>query len=136
LYRFADGAWSESQRFETVLPLAPDYSPAGHIVVADVSGDGQNDFVALDFPGADHVGGSVLSAHGGQWHLLAFADRTYVTFLSLEDAEARTRYGSVLQTLENDCTPSCADGTVYENHWRFDAAAGAFVSVDRRVTSR
>jgi len=134
LYRYTDAAWSQLTRFDTVLPLAPDYALKGHIAVEEVTGDGQADFVALDFPGADHVGGSVLSEVGGQWHLVAFgSDGTYVTFLSVEDAANRARYGSVLQTLENDCTPDCATGTTSENHWRFDAGRGTFVSVDRHV---
>jgi hypothetical protein len=36
-------------------------------------------------------------------------------------------------TLENDCTPDCADGTIYQHHWRFDPATATFVSVARRV---
>jgi len=132
LYRFSGGAWSQVARFETVLALV--FDSAGHFVTTDVTGDGQADFLALDFPGADHVGGVVLSAHGGRWHLVGFGGPgTCVTWLGLEDASFRAQYGSVVVTLENDCTPDCADGTFYQHHWRFDPATATFVSVARRV---
>jgi hypothetical protein len=134
LYRFAGAAWKLYARFPTWLPLAPGNALAGHVLAADVTGDGHDDFLALDFPGADHVGGSVLSAEGGHWHLVAFVGRgTYLTWLGLDDASFRARYGSVLMSLENDCTPDCAQGTISEDHWRFDRSSSTFVSVARHV---
>jgi hypothetical protein len=133
-YRFHDNAWTEIERFETVLPFVVDRTGAGRFAVADVTGDGEDEILALDFIGADHVGGSIVSGDGGRWRLLPFADNgTYVTFLGLEERATRSRVGSTVTNRTNDCTPDCATGTTYQDHWRFDRRTGGFVSVQREV---
>jgi hypothetical protein len=134
LYRFRQRAWTEIEHFETRLPFVIDRTGAARFAVADVTDDGEDDVLALDFIGADHVGGSILSGDGGRWRMLPFAEYgTYVTFLELETAETGGRLGSTVTNRTNDCTPDCATGTVYEDHWRFDSSKGEFVSVQREV---
>jgi hypothetical protein len=139
-YRFRELAWAEVGNFETVLPFVIDRTGAARFAIADVTGDGEDDVLALDFIGADHVGGSVLSGDGGRWRLLPFNANderdTYVTFLDLEGPATRARLGSTLVNRTNDCTPDCATGTTYQDHWRFDRTRGEFVSVQREVWMR
>jgi hypothetical protein len=146
VYRFAGGEWTEVGRFETRLAFVGPGGGGGHFTVADVTGDGNDDILAFGIHGADHRGGSVLSGHGGSWHLVAFAAReylerdylrwerdVYISFPGREDPAAAARYGSVLNTRSNDCDPSCADGTIHQDHWRFDPTSGDFVSVTHHV---
>jgi hypothetical protein len=72
--------------------------------------------------GASAVIGVVLSNDGGSWRTVPFRypegrEEIGVPFLEYQDG---------LTSTENDCEPSCADGTQYRVSWSYDPIGDVF----------
>jgi hypothetical protein len=46
---------------------------------------------------------------------------------TIAQEDLRFKAGAVMTT-DNPCEPSCAEGQHYDNTWRYDTAAGYFVT--------
>jgi hypothetical protein len=112
-------------------PLAPTsvvYLTAGPVAVADVTGDGQPDFLVMS-SAADNVPGFVVSQVGGTWHYLAFSgpdapEGTYVLGRSPQFN------GNTLVSDYNNCVPDCASGQNSTIVWTYQPSTGEFTAPD------
>ena len=103
--------------------LAPD-----PVSVADVTGDGQPDFLVRE-TAADNVPGFVVSQDGGRWRYIGFhgpyaPPPTYVI------ARGPTFVGHTLESDYDNCVPDSAAGTNSTIVWTYNRSTGQFTAPD------
>ena len=97
------------------------FDPTLPVQVADVTGDGQPDFL-VRFQAADAQPGVVVSDDGGVWRLIPSSPGG--VYIGRAPAFTQGRLTSVF----NDCLPTCAAGHDTLRVWRFARAQGVFVT--------
>jgi hypothetical protein len=107
----------------TLPPPTFDFVPDATPAVSDVTGDGLPD-VLIAFFAADNYPGVVVSNDHGHWRFLSAtgggADGVYLSRDPVFD------HGH-LNSFDNDCVPSCAEGHMSTVPWRYDPSQDAFV---------
>jgi hypothetical protein len=101
--------------------LAPD--PVG---VADVTGDGQPDFLVME-SAADNVPGFVVSQDGGAWRYIPFLGPYAPSPDDVMDREP-TFNGNTLESDYNNCVPDCAGGQNTTIVWTYKRSTGEFTA--------
>jgi hypothetical protein len=132
---YSDGRWTElaglpAPTGQATANVTPSLAllASNPVSVADVTGDGQPDFLVME-SAADNVPGFVVSQDGGTWH--------YVTFHgpnapSPTDVLARgpTFVGHTLESDYDNCVPDCAAGQNTTIIWTYNRSTGQFTAPD------
>jgi hypothetical protein len=129
IYSYLAGAWQDqatlggSDGLDVVLPGA-----ATPITVAQFTGGSIPDFFAT-FAGADHTSAVIAADVKGTWQLLGVQGQSspVLTNATLIDPTL------ISQSVDN-CTPTCASGTITDTTYRFDAAVGELVPTGPSTT--
>lgn len=118
-YRFLKGRW----QLRGSLDLGIEAVGNRPVRVADLTGDGEPDFLVALMSG--HPSGAVISASGGAWRVVPFAEEYQGIDQQEWVADPRIE-GSMLLSDVNDCEPDCASGTHYVQPWSYDELNGVF----------
>lgn len=120
VWLFTTGAWEPAVTVSLPVPVVPRHA---RITSGDLTGQGTHDFI-VPLLGADAELDIVLSDASGRWRPVPFREsgRTLSLVRFLRYSNGR------LSSMENDCQPSCAEGTKRLVQWRYDADAGEFVT--------
>jgi hypothetical protein len=120
-----DGDWRTAASFEVTEPgVLAEAEPERPLLVQDVTGDGEADFV-VPLEAAATAPYQVLSSHDGTWRQVPFGspDRIVITEPDMPSAER-------FITSSNLCDPTCAAGRYERELWRYSSAQGRFVLTD------
>ncbi len=131
---YSAGQWTVLAALVSPMGLPPEVPDsvvlltAGPVAVADVTGDGQPDFLVMA-SAADNVPGFVVSQAGGTWRYIPFLG-PYAP--SPTDVMARSPQfrGNTLVSDYNNCVPDCASGTNSTIVWTYQPSTGEFTAPD------
>ena len=121
-------AWRSATSFDIPAPgVLAQQENARPLLVRDVTGDGESDFV-VPLEAAATAPYEVISNHSGSWQQVPFgsADRVIVTE---PDAPAADRF----VTSSNLCDPTCAQGRYRRELWRYSSLQRRFTLVNSAV---
>jgi hypothetical protein len=108
IYRFVDGQWQQRESLRLDNPVLP----GGTITHADVTGDGEPDFLVPQ-AGATNIFGSVISAQTRAWQTVPFQYGSHY-----QRSEPQLRFvGTHVVSTTNNCVPDCAHGSTQDLNW-------------------
>lgn len=123
-----DGAWRTAASFDVTEPgVLAEAERERPLLVQDVTGDGEADFV-VPLEAASTAPYQVLSSNDGTWRQVPFGspDRIVVIGPDMPSAEG-------FVTSSNLCDPTCAAGRYKRELWRYSSAGGRFVLMDSAI---
>lgn len=121
VWSFRGERWVE----DTPITLPAPVDTGTSIERADVTDDGNDDFVVPMSDSSVGSVGSVVSQHGGSWRLVPFREGTGGDVRAVADLQAS---GGQLSSTANDCLPTCVLGTTTDTTWAYDTSADVFTA--------
>jgi hypothetical protein len=100
------------------------------LLVRDVTGDGQDDFV-VPLAAASSSPYTVVSSDGGRWRQVPFGNEGQVIVREPDDPSVRT-----FVTSTNLCTPSCAAGHYRRDQWKYSSRDRRFLLASSAICDR
>jgi hypothetical protein len=119
VWSFNAGAWATTAS----IALPDDVDTDSSIEPADVTSDGNDDFVVTMADSSGDQTGAVVSRVGGSWDLVSFRDPGRGEVSSV--IELQVQRGDLVST-SADCGLACDSGNKVDLTWRYDKLLGLF----------
>ena len=119
VWSFSGSGWTTTRS----IALPAEVDPGSTIDRADVTHDGEDDFVVTQSDNRGNLTGSVVSRTGGSWELVSFRDPARGDVRAVDELQLQS--GELVST-SSDCGPGCRSGTTVDLTWSYDTSAGLF----------
>jgi hypothetical protein len=132
---YNDGQWTPvaalaapSGQFASGEPSSFVFLTSGPVSVADVTGDGEPDFLVLA-SAADNVPGFVVSDASGTWGYIPFSGPGVAPLTDVLGRNAQFQ-GNTLESVYDSCLPDCAAAQDVTITWTYQPSTDEFTAPD------
>jgi hypothetical protein len=135
ILEYDDGQWTPvaalaapSGQFASGEPSSFVFLTSGPVSVADVTGDGEPDFLVLA-SAADNVPGFVVSDASGTWGYIPFSGPGVAPLTDVLGRNAQFQ-GNTLESVYDSCVPDCAAAQDVTVTWTYQPSTDEFTAPD------